>query len=81
MSDPLPKENLPLEPDLSGRRVGAYRTSTQLDRQAGRPMEIDAMFTRPLRAAQEQDVPVPRLELLEFGLQMLNSTRLTKTRK
>ncbi len=60
------------------RGVGAYRTSTHLDRQAGRPMEIDAIFTRPLRAAQERNVPVPRLELLEFGLQLLNSAALIK---
>ena len=36
-------------------------------------MEIDAIFTRPLRAAQEKEVKTPLLQLLEFALRSLQS--------
>lgn len=43
--------------------LGAYRTSMQLDRQAGRAMEIDAILGEPIRqaeAAGEFDLPTLR---------------------
>jgi hypothetical protein len=41
------------------RGMGAYRTSTQIDRQTGKPMEIDAIFGRPLAVAKQRQRAVP----------------------
>jgi 2-dehydropantoate 2-reductase len=46
------------------RRVGAYKTSMQIDREQGRPMEIEAIVGRPVKIAQQHGVPVPRMEML-----------------
>jgi 2-dehydropantoate 2-reductase len=48
--------------------MGPYRTSTQIDRQSGRAIELEAIFGRPLRVAQSADVAAPNLELLYFAL-------------
>jgi 2-dehydropantoate 2-reductase len=53
------------------RSMGRYRTSTQIDRQNGRPLEIDAIFARPVELARRHGVPVPRMELLLFALETL----------
>lgn len=44
--------------------VGAYATSMQLDRRAGRPLEVEAILGEPLRRAEALGVPVPRLRTL-----------------
>jgi 2-dehydropantoate 2-reductase len=49
-------------------RMGAYRTSMQLDRLAGRPMERDAIVDRPLQVARRHGVSVPRIEMLSQQL-------------
>ena len=54
------------------RGMGAYRTSTQIDRQTGKPMEIDAIFGRPLAVAERANVPVPLLQFLHVSLVHLN---------
>jgi 2-dehydropantoate 2-reductase len=41
--------------------MGAYRTSTQLDRQSGRPLEIEAMFGEPVREAERLGVQTPSM--------------------
>ena len=46
------------------RGMGAYKTSMHLDMQAGRAMEIEAIFGFPVRAAQGAGAAVPRLEML-----------------
>lgn len=56
------------------RPIPAYRTSTQVDRQLGRPMEIEAMFGEPLRAAQRAGVATPKLATLYDMLTRLNSS-------
>jgi 2-dehydropantoate 2-reductase len=61
------------------RRMGAYRTSTQIDRQTGRPMEVEAIFGRPVEVARRGGVPVPLMELLYLALSSL-STRLSGDR-
>lgn len=48
--------------------MGPYRTSMQVDRASGSPLEIEAIIGRPLRVARERHVPVPRLEELYEGL-------------
>jgi 2-dehydropantoate 2-reductase len=42
--------------------MGAYRSSMQIDRQTGRPMEVEAILGEPLRVAKKHGVPTPILE-------------------
>lgn len=44
--------------------MGAYRSSMQIDRQEGRPMEVEAILGEPLRASQRTGVPTPFLAAL-----------------
>ena len=57
------------------RGMGAYKTSMHLDMQAGRAMEIDAIFGVPVRTAQAAGAPVPRLEMLERLLRLRDANR------
>jgi 2-dehydropantoate 2-reductase len=56
------------------RTMGAYRSSMQVDRRAGRPMEIEAIFGQPLRAAAARGVPTPLLDMLYHALTLLESS-------
>jgi 2-dehydropantoate 2-reductase len=44
--------------------MGAYKSSMQIDRQMGRPMEVEAIFGNPLRHARKESVPTPCLGIL-----------------
>jgi 2-dehydropantoate 2-reductase len=55
------------------RGMGAYRTSMQIDRVAGRPMELEAIFAAPLRYARQLNVPCPRLSTLFELLKLLDA--------
>jgi 2-dehydropantoate 2-reductase len=57
------------------RTMGAYKASTLLDFELGRPLELESMFFEPLRRAQTAGVPVPRLTRLCEVLQQLDQTR------
>jgi len=57
------------------RTMGAYKASTLLDFEHGRPLELENMFLEPLRRAQAAGVPVPRLAALCKVLQQLDPTR------
>jgi ketopantoate reductase len=46
-----------------------------LDMQAGRAMEIDAIFGVPVRTARAAGAAVPRLEMLERLLRLRDATR------
>ena len=46
------------------RSMGAYRPSTVVDFDKGRPFELESMFLEPLRQARAVKVSVPRLEAL-----------------
>lgn len=46
------------------RTMGAYRSSMQIDRQLGRPMEIEAILGEPVRAAARAGVATPHMEML-----------------
>ena len=58
------------------RKMGAYRTSTQIDRQTDKAMEIETIFGRPLAVARRGNLPAPLLQFLHVSLAHLN--RLTK---
>jgi 2-dehydropantoate 2-reductase len=59
-----------LPADLPDRKIketqsmGAYRTSMQIDKQLGRPLEIEAILGRPLQAARKCGVTTPYLAML-----------------
>ena len=53
------------------RAMGAYRASTVIDLELGRPMELESMFFEPLRRAQSAGAAMPRLEALCVVLEKL----------
>jgi 2-dehydropantoate 2-reductase len=57
------------------RTMGAYKASTLLDFELGRPLELESMFLEPLRRAQTTGVPVPRMAALCEVLQQLDRMR------
>ena len=46
------------------RTMGAYKASTLLDFEMGRPLELESLFLEPLRQAQAAGVTAPRLATL-----------------
>ena len=52
-----------------------YSPSMKLDFDNRRPMEIDYLYTRPLRIAREAGFSMPRLEMLEAELRFLEQFR------
>lgn len=46
------------------RTMGPYRSSMQIDRQEGRPMEIESILGEPLRHAERLGVPAPNIKML-----------------
>jgi 2-dehydropantoate 2-reductase len=54
------------------RTMGAYKASTLLDFELGRPLELESLFLEPLRQAQQAGVPTPRLAALCERLKQLN---------
>ena len=57
------------------RTMAAYKASTLLDFELGRPLELESMFLEPLRRAQKAGVPVPRMAALCQVLQRLDKPR------
>ena len=56
------------------RKMAPYRPSMLLDHEAGRAMEVEAIFGAPLRAARAAGCPTPRLEELYQELTFLNGS-------
>ena len=56
-------------------KMAPYRPSMLLDRDAGRPMEIEAIFGAPLRAAEQAGVAAPRLDALYRLLKFIDARR------
>ncbi len=54
--------------------MGPYKTSTLLDFEARRPLEIDAIWGEPLRRAGRGGIPAPRLQLLDALLRSTDET-------
>ena len=55
--------------------MGAYKPSTLIDFQAGRPLEVEAIWGEPLRRAAAAGAPAPRLQKLYEKLKTMNSRR------
>lgn len=58
-------------------RMIPYSPSMRLDRDFRRPMEIDYLYTRPLRLAREAGQPMTRLEMLEAELRFIEERDLS----
>jgi 2-dehydropantoate 2-reductase len=54
-------------------KMKPYRTSMKLDYDAGRPMEVEAIFGTPLQLAQQTGASVPHLEMLYQLLKFLDA--------
>ena len=46
------------------RSMGSYKSSMQLDRQQGRPMEVEAQLMAPLALARAAKIATPTLDVL-----------------
>jgi len=57
------------------RTMGAYKASTLLDFEQGRPLELESLFLEPLRQAQQAGVVTPRLATLCKVLTHLDRVR------
>jgi 2-dehydropantoate 2-reductase len=55
--------------------MGAYKPSTLLDFEAGRALEVEAIWGEPLRRADTRGTAMPRLEQLYALLKSLNARR------
>jgi 2-dehydropantoate 2-reductase len=55
------------------RTMGAYKASTLLDFEMGRPLELESLFFEPLRQAQRAGVKTPRLSVLCDVLRQLDA--------
>lgn len=55
------------------RKLGAFKTSMLQDREAGRPLELDALLGAPREIARQVGVPTPMLDALH-GLTRLATT-------
>jgi 2-dehydropantoate 2-reductase len=53
-------------------KMTPYKTSMKLDYDAGRPLEVEAIYGNPLRMAQQFGVELPRIEVLYRQLQFLS---------
>ena len=67
--------NIALELTKRTETMGAYKPSTLLDFEAGRALEVEAIWGEPLRRAQASGTAVPRLEQLYALLKSLNARR------
>jgi 2-dehydropantoate 2-reductase len=54
------------------RTMGAYKASTLLDFECGRPLELQSLFGEPLRQAQQAGVATPRLAALCAVLEQMS---------
>jgi 2-dehydropantoate 2-reductase len=57
------------------RTMGAYKPSTLLDWEAGKPLEIEAIWGEPLRCAAAAGGNTPRLEMVYALLKLLDARR------
>jgi 2-dehydropantoate 2-reductase len=57
-------EKLPEKLLTLTRTMGAYKASTLLDFENGKPLELESLFLEPLRQAQKAGLPTPRLQAL-----------------
>jgi 2-dehydropantoate 2-reductase len=69
---PVP-ESLAVQQIERTRTMGAYKASTLIDFEQGRPLELESLFLEPCRQARQAGAAVPQLEALCRVLQQLDS--------
>jgi len=71
-------DGVQLAPDLPEQKIGmtrtmgAYRTSTQIDRRLRKPMEIESIFGIPVHIARRNGQHLRLLEMLYFALRQVD---------
>lgn len=55
--------------------LGTYKPSMQIDREEGRQLELEAIFDKPLAAAREKGLAMPRVEELYALLDLASSEK------
>ncbi len=61
-----------IEPMIDFTRVMTpYKPSMKLDFESGRPMEIDYMFRKPLKAAEKNGIELPSISMIADQLEIL----------
>jgi len=63
------------------RNMGAYKPSTLLDWEAGKPLEIEAIWGEPLRRAVAAGAKAPRLEMIYALLKSLDAKHRSDSRR
>lgn len=58
--------------------MGAYKTSMQIDRQMGRPLELEAIIGKPLAVARNNRIATPNMEVLYDLVSVVNGGLLSK---
>jgi 2-dehydropantoate 2-reductase len=66
---------LPVEQIKRTKEMGAYKPSTLIDYEAGRPLEVEAIWGEPLRRGRSAGVNTPRLERLYQDLLALDHAK------
>jgi len=74
IGSPLPPDTTRTRLDRT-ERMPPYLTSMKLDYDAGRPLELEAIFGNPLQTATAAGVQLPRVEMLYRQLQFLERQR------
>jgi 2-dehydropantoate 2-reductase len=69
---PLPTAEA-LEQIKRTEKMGAYKPSTLIDFEAGRPLEVEAIWGEPLRVGTRAGASMPRLAALYEQLREINS--------
>ncbi|PSN78426.1 2-dehydropantoate 2-reductase, partial [filamentous cyanobacterium CCP4] len=53
-------------------QMAPYRTSMKIDFDEGRPLEVEAIYGNPMRAAQAAGAAVPKIEMLYHQLKAID---------
>ncbi|PSR16106.1 putative 2-dehydropantoate 2-reductase [filamentous cyanobacterium CCP3] len=53
-------------------QMAPYRTSMKIDFDEGRPLEVEAIYGNPIRAAQAAEAAVPKIEMLYHQLKAID---------
>ncbi|PSB29734.1 putative 2-dehydropantoate 2-reductase [filamentous cyanobacterium Phorm 46] len=57
------------------QKMKPYRTSMKIDYDESRPLEVEAIFGNPIRAAQQGGIKLPQIEVLYRMLKFVNAQR------
>jgi 2-dehydropantoate 2-reductase len=63
----------------STAQMKPYRTSMKIDFDEGRPLEVEAIFGNPLKAAQASGIQTPRIEMLYHQLKAIDRRLTSKS--